>query len=268
MATVTSRDGTQIAYDVRGQGPAVVLIGGGIVDRSENAPLAAALAADYTVYNYDRRGRGLSGDTAPYALAREVEDIEALIEAAGGRAHLYGVSSGGALALEAGALGSMIDCLAVYEVPYDMSPEWPKRWRAYVEQLDEALSEDRRGDAFALFMRLTGATEEAIASARSAPWWADMEAIAHTLAYDARCLGTGQPSPEQLARVTRPTLVLTVDGYRDAGADAWILALDPAAEAITASIADAERRTVPGQGHVAEPDAIAATLIRFFGRSS
>src|SRR4051812_39127069 len=106
--TVTSKDGTSIAYDRRGSGPALILVGGGLVDRSENAPLAAELAAHFSLYNYDRRGRGESGDTQPYAPEREIEDLEALIAQAGGSAHLYGVSSGGALVLEAAAAGLAI----------------------------------------------------------------------------------------------------------------------------------------------------------------
>src|SRR5918996_2353811 len=123
MDRVTSQDGTSIAYDRQGSGPAVILVGGAFVDRSENAPLAAELAEGFTVYNYDRRGRGDSGDTPPYAVDREIEDIEALIAERGGSAHLYGISSGGALALEAAAAGVAIDRLAVYEVPYDMADD-------------------------------------------------------------------------------------------------------------------------------------------------
>jgi pimeloyl-ACP methyl ester carboxylesterase len=130
-----------------GSGPAVILVGGGLDDGSENAPLAPELAEHFTVLNYARRGRGDSGDTLPYALEREIEDIEALIAEAGGTAHLYGVSSGGALALEAAAAGIAVDRLAVYEVPYNMADDWPPRWRAYVEQLGAVLTEGRRGDA-------------------------------------------------------------------------------------------------------------------------
>ncbi|HEX8133411.1 MAG TPA: alpha/beta fold hydrolase, partial [Actinomycetes bacterium] len=136
MPKVTSKDGTSIAYHRQGAGPAVVLVGGGLVDpvtgragRWENAPLAAALAERFTVYNYDRRGRGDSGDTLPYAVDRELEDLQALLEEAGGSAFLYGVSSGGALALEAAAAGLPADRLAVYEVPYFVADEMLQRWR-------------------------------------------------------------------------------------------------------------------------------------------
>src|SRR5919106_5798448 len=115
MNRVTSKDGTSIAYDRLGSGPAVILVGGAFVDRSENAPLAAELAEGFTVYNYDRRGRGDSGDTLPYAVEREVEDIAAVIEAAGGSAHLYGTSSEAVLAMEAAASGLPIRKLAMWE---------------------------------------------------------------------------------------------------------------------------------------------------------
>jgi len=118
MGRVTSADGTAIAYERTGSGPAVILVGGGLDDGAENAPLAPELAERFSVYNYARRGRADSGDTPPYALEREIEDLDALIAEAGGSAHLFGASSGGALVLEAAAAGSAVDRAAVYEVPY------------------------------------------------------------------------------------------------------------------------------------------------------
>jgi hypothetical protein len=152
MSQVTSRDGTSIAYEQLGSGPALILVGGGLDDGSENAPLALELAENFAVCNYARRGRGDSGDTMPYSLEREIDDIEALVAAAGGTAHLYGVSSGGALVLEAAAAGTAVDKLAVYDVPYNMADDWPQRWRLYVEALEAVLAEGRRGDALELFM--------------------------------------------------------------------------------------------------------------------
>jgi pimeloyl-ACP methyl ester carboxylesterase len=262
---VTSKDGTSIAYDSQGSGPAVILVGGGLDDGTENAPLVPELAEHFTVYNYARRGRGLSGDTLPYAVEREIEDIEALIVEAGGGAHLYGVSSGGALALEAAAAGIAVDKLAVYEVPYNVADDWPQRWWEYVEELQAVLAEGRRGDALALFMRLAGSSEEDIAGASSSPFWPDLEALAHTLAYDAACLGDGQPPTARLARITRPTLVATGVDARLPGAAAWVLALDPAADEVAANIPNSERVTMEGQSHVADPKAVALVLERFFG---
>lgn len=261
---VTSQDGTSIAYERVGGGPAVILVGGGLVDRSENVPLAPVLAEHFTVYNYDRRGRADSGDTLPYAVEREIEDIEALIAEAGGSAHLYGVSSGGALAMEAAAAGLAVDKLAMYEVPYNISDDWPQRWREYVEKLGAVLADGRRGDAVELFMRLAGSPEEEIVGARGSTFWPALEAVAHTLAYDAACLGNGQPPTARLATITQPTLVATGVSARLPGAESWVLALDPAADAIAAGIPRAERQIIEGQGHVADPKAVAPVLERFF----
>jgi pimeloyl-ACP methyl ester carboxylesterase len=266
MNHVTSKDGTSIAYDRQGSGPAVILVGGAFVDRSDNTPLAAELAARFTVYNYDRRGRGDSGDTLPYALERELEDLQALIAQAGGSAYLYGASSGGGLALEAAAAGLAVDKLAVYEVPYDMADDGPQRWREYVQELEGLLAQGRRGDAAVLFMRLAGATEEMIAEAKSSPYWPGLEAIAHTLAYDAACMGDSRPPTARLARITRPALVATggasPDSFVGGGGDFF----DRAADAIAASIPQAERQVIAGQTHMVDPKVLAPVLERFFGQ--
>jgi pimeloyl-ACP methyl ester carboxylesterase len=263
MSRVTSKDGTSIAYDHQGSGAAVILVGGGLVDpatgragRAENAPLARALAERFTVYNYDRRGRADSGDTQPYALEREIEDLEALIAEAGGPAHLYGVSSGGALALEAAAAGLAVGRIGVYEVPYMIGEEAERRWGEYVERLGRALTEGRSGDAVELFMRVAGSSEEQIAGARSSPMWPSLEAIAHTLAYDAACLGDGRPPVARLAGITQPVLVAT------GGGDDFF---ERAADAIASSLPRAERLTLEGQSHVADPKAVSLVLQRFFG---
>jgi pimeloyl-ACP methyl ester carboxylesterase len=264
MNRVTSKDGTSIAYDREGSGPAVILVGGAFVDRSENASLATELAEQFTVYNYDRRGRGDSGDTLPYAVEREIGDIEALIAEAGGSAHLYGISSGGALALEAAAAGIGIDKLAVYEVPYNMADDGQQRQREYVEQLGAFLAEGRRGDAAELFMRVAGASEEMIAGAKDSPMWPGLEAIAHTLAYDAACMGDGQPATARLARIRRPTLVATGGGSPDSFVGGGGDFFGKAADAIAASIPQAERQTIEGQTHMVDPKALAPVLERFF----
>ncbi len=262
MGYVTSKDGTSIAYDRQGSGAAVILVGGALVDpatgragRAENQPLAAELADRFTVYNYDRRGRADSGDTPPYALEREVEDLQALIAQAGGRAHLYGVSSGGALALEAAAAGLAVDRLGVYEVPY-MLGGMSRPWRTYVEQLQTLLAEGRRGDAVELFMRLAGASDQDVVGARSSPVWPGLEAVAPTLAYDAACVGDGQPPTGRLAKITQPVLVLTGGGQDF---------FEQAADAVAASLPRAERLTLQGQSHVADPKVVAQVLGRFFG---
>ena len=254
MPRVTSRDGTSIAYDRQGAGPPLILVGGGLDAGSENAPLAAELADRFTVYNYARRGRGQSGDTGPYAVGRELEDLAALLGRAGGSAGVFGVSSGGMFALEAAAAGLAIRRLAVYEVPYDLGPEAAQRNQAYRERLRGLLAQGRRGDAVELFMRLAGAADEDVAEARGSPHWPGLEALAHTLAYDAACYGP--PPVDRLATITQPTLVLT-----GGGAEFFELAAD----AVAAALPSAERVVVEGQGHVADPRAVAAALQRFFG---
>jgi hypothetical protein len=263
MDHVTSADGTPIAYDAAGSGPALILVGGGLDDGSENAPLVPALAGRFTVYNYARRGRGESGDTPPYALDSEIEDLAALVDRAGGTAHLYGVSSGGALVLEAAAAGIATGRLAVYEVPYNLDPGWPARWRAYAEEVEAAVSEGRKSDALAAFMRVTGSPDAEIAGLRSTPYWPSMESLAHTLPYDAACLGDGRPPADRLARISQPTLVATGDAGDLPDAPPWVRALGPAADAIAAAIPLAERRTLAGQSHVADPEVVAPTLTRF-----
>jgi pimeloyl-ACP methyl ester carboxylesterase len=257
MDPVRSRDGTVIAYTRQGRGPALILVTGGLDDGSENAPLAAASASSFTAFSFNRRGRAASGDTPPYALEREIEDIDALIREAGGSAYLYGVSTGGALVLEGAAAGLAVDALAVYEVPYMTSGPAIQAWREYVGRLEVALAAGDRGQAGELFMRLAGSPEEQISEARNSPYWPGVEALAHTLAYDAACLGDGAPPTDRLATITQPTLVVT--GGRDE-------LFESAARAIEASMPHAERLVLQGQGHVVDPVAMASALTQFFGQ--
>jgi pimeloyl-ACP methyl ester carboxylesterase len=169
---------------------------------------------------------------------------------------LYGVSSGGALALEAAAAGLAIEKLAVYEVPYFIGGEASLRWRDYLTQLGAALADGRLGDALELFHRLTGFSEEDIAAARKSPFWPRAEALEHTLAYDAACVGDGHPPIARLAGISQPTLVATGDAAEF---------IAQAADAIAASIPNSKRQTLEGQGHVVDPKAIAPVLERFFG---
>ena len=268
MKYVTSKDGTRIAYEEVGDGPAVLLVGGGLDDGSENAPLAPALATQFTVYNYARRGRAGSGDTQPYALDREIEDIANLLEVTGGSAHAFGASSGGALVLEGVAAGLPIDTAAVYEVPYCLARDMADRARAYVAQLGPLLAEGRRGDALELFMWFAGSSTADIAQARESEWWPGLEAIAHTLAYDAACMGGFRPPTERLARIEQPVLVLT--GGCSPASQGGIGGLPPdffdqAADAIAAALPRSERLTLEGAGHMVDAKALAPVLGRFFG---
>ena len=212
MHRLTSRDGTSIAYTRQGTGPPVVLVGGGLDDGSENAPLAPELADHFTVFNYARRGRGDSGDTLPYALQREIEDLEAVIDAAGGHAHAFGASSGGALCLEAARRGVAIDRLAVYEVPFIVDGthapnpiDLPQRIAAMVER-------GQRGEAVKTFMRVVGVPAPFIGLMRVMPAWKKMTAVAHTLPYDLSIV-IGRQQGEPLAGgcyddVAQETLVI------------------------------------------------------------
>jgi pimeloyl-ACP methyl ester carboxylesterase len=267
MDRVTSKDGTSIAYEHEGRGPAVILVGGAIDDGSENAPLIPELAENFTVYNYARRGRGESGDTPPYTVEREIEDLQALIAEHGGSAHVFGASSGGGLALEAAAAGVAIDRLAVYEVPYAMAEDGPHWNRRDVPEVEELLADGRRGDVVELFMRTVGSSEEDIAGARGSPFWPALQALAHTLAYDAACMGDGPPPTARLARITQPTLVATGGGTPDAHAGGLPSGfMDRAADAIAASIPQAERQVIGGAGHMVDAKLVAPVLERFFGR--
>jgi hypothetical protein len=256
MGTVRSGDGTSIAYERRGSGPAVVLVGGGLDDGSENTPLAAELASAFTTYNYARRGRGHSGDTPPYSVGREIDDIAALIRIAGPPVHLFGASSGGMFALEACAAGLPVHRVAVYEVPYDTSDGAAARFGAYRSELDALLQAERRGDAVELFMRIAGAGDDAIASARNAPVWPQLERLAPTLPYDAALYGP--PPVARLAGISQAVLVAT------GGNDPFF---ETAADAVADALPRAERVTLTGQGHVADPAAMAGLLTRFFNET-
>jgi pimeloyl-ACP methyl ester carboxylesterase len=258
MSTVTSADGTTIAYERSGAGPALVLVDGAMCHRAAGPmrPLAAALQEHFIVYAYDRRGRGDSSDTPPYAVAREVEDLRAVIAAAGGRAHVYGISSGAALAMATAAAGRLghgveVTKLALYEPPFIAEAGDGARAKEYTERLTDLLDAGRRGDAVALFMAHVGLPEQAIAGMRAQPGWAGLEAIAPTLAYDDRVLGDGPPRD-----VAVPTLVLS------GGASPHFLR--SAAAATAEAIPGAEHRTLDGQTHDVAPDALAPVLVEFF----
>lgn len=256
MGNVTSKDGTTIAFDLLGEGPPVVLVCGGSVDRTSNAPLATLLASTFTVYNYDRRGRGDSGDTAPYAVEREVEDIGAVIAAAGGLACLYGTSSGAALALEAAASGLPIEKLALWEVPYILEGR-PRPPADTAKIYTDLVAAGRRGDAAEYFMaKVVGMPAEFVAEARNAPWWPSQEALAHTLAYDATVMGDYSLPTQRAASVKVPTLVM--DGGASFG---W---MGETANALAKVIPHAERRTLEGQEHNVAPEAMALVLTEFF----
>ena len=263
MKTVTSKDGTTIAFDQSGRGPALVLVGGMFEQRamdSETARLAALplLGQHFTVYHYDRRGRGDSTDTQPFAVEREIEDIAALIDAAGGSAYLFGISSGAALAMEAAVkLGAKVKKLAMYEAPYNDDAEGRRAWKEFRQQLADTLAAGRRAEAVGLFMTLLGVPADQLAGMREYPMWPMWEAIAPTIAYDAAALGEEAAVPTQrAARVAAPTLIL------DGGASYPFM--HATAAALANAIPQAQHRTLEGQTHEVSVEVLAPVLIEFF----
>jgi pimeloyl-ACP methyl ester carboxylesterase len=259
MPTVTSADGTTIAYEHAGSGPALVLVDGAMCYRGAGpmGPLAALLQDTFTVHTYDRRGRGESSDTLPYAVTREVEDLQALIARAGGEACLYAISSGAALALATAAAGSGITKLALYEPPFMAEVEDGARIEEYTERLHELLDAGRNGDAVALFMRNVGIPDQAVAGIRAQPGWAMLEAIAPTLAYDDELLAGGNVPRDLASTIAVPALVLA-GGASPHG-------LQQAAKATADALPAAEHRTLDDQTHDVDPENLAPVLAEFFG---
>jgi pimeloyl-ACP methyl ester carboxylesterase len=258
MAQVTSKDGTTISYEKSGKGPVVVLVGGILGDRSQQAPLAALLAEHFTVFNYDRRAHGQSGDTPPYAVERELEDLEAMINEAGGSAFVYGTSGCAVLALEAAAHGvaPKMKKLAMWEPPYIVDDSRPPAPPDYQEQLTELLAAGRRGDMVELFFtKAVGLPAEFVTQMRQSPFWSFQEAMAHTLVNNAMIMGNFSIPAERVSTVNIPILVI------DGGETPW---LSHAAQAVAEILPNAERRTLTGQPHNVAPEAIAPVLIEFF----
>ena len=261
MDILSSHDGTTIAYDKLGEGPPLVLVDGALTVHSSGSgsELAKLLAPHYTVYGFDRRGRGESGDTPPYAVDREIDDIEALIDHAGGSAFLYGHSSGGPLAMQAAIrLGGKVRKIAMYEPPYNNDPGVQESWSQYLRQLKQALAEHRRGDAVALFLRFVGTPAEQVDGMRRAPFWPGLEAVAPTLAYDhAAILGEPWSVPTELAaRVPVPALVMA--------GDASLPFMPDAARVLSQAIPRGQLRTLEGQTHEVNPGVLAPVLVDFF----
>ncbi|HEX6231414.1 MAG TPA: alpha/beta hydrolase [Actinomycetota bacterium] len=260
MDSVRSEDGTEIAFERTGEGPPLVMVGGALSDRSAAAPLAALLAPDLTVFAYDRRGRGDSGDTPPYAVEREVEDLEAVIGEAGGSASVLGHSSGAVLSLEAAARGAPVTKLALYEPPFIVDHGRPPTPEDYLARLEDLLAAGERGAAVEYFLRVgPRVPEEALAGMRGSPAWPGLERLAHTLPYDVRILGdgtSGRPLPAgRWASVAVPTLVMV-------GGDSppW---QRTSARGLAEILPDARYRALAGQTHAFEPAVLAPVLLGF-----
>ncbi len=260
MDTVSSPDGTTIAYDTQGEGPAVILVDGTLTVHSSGSgsELAKLLAPHFTVYCFDRRGRGGSGDTPPYAVDREIDDIEAIIDRAGGSPFLYdhpSVAPAHAGGRQARRQGRQV---AMYEPPYNNDPGAQESWSQYLAQLRVALAEGRRGDAVALFMRFVGTPAEQVDGMRREPFWPGLEAVAPTLAYDhAAILGEPWSVPRGLAaRLSVPVLVMA--------GDAGLPFMPDAARVLSQAIPQGQLRTLEGQTHVVDPAVLAPVLVEFF----
>lgn len=257
--TVESADGTSIAYERVGSGPALVFVDGALCHRGFGScrSLANLLADRFTVYFYDRRGRGESGDTAPYAPEREYEDLAAMIGAAGGNAAVAGFSSGAALALQAGAAGVPMRAIAAYEAPYIGLKPVKGTTPDYLAHLTQLIETGDRGGAVGFFMvKMVGGPFFLPAMMRLFPKvWKQLKSVAHTLPYDAAVMGDFE-APESLARISVPTLVM---GGGKAKAD-MVTAVNDVADRVPGSV----RKTLPGQTHQVKDEAIAPELAAFF----
>jgi pimeloyl-ACP methyl ester carboxylesterase len=257
VTSVTSKDGTEIAFDRTGKGPALILVSGALSHRGalDGNPLVAALSKHFTVYVYDRRGRGDSTNRQPYAVEREIEDLDALVGHAGGSANLFGVSSGAALAMQAAAeLGpTKVPKLALYDPPYGQERA---AFANQKQRVNELVKSGKPGDAAAFFLTAIGTPPEAIDGMKRSGEWDAIEKLDFTLAYDYEVLGNGAV-PEAVARaVTVPVLVLTGEK-----SPPFIL---PAADRIAELIPRAQRKTLAGQTHQVNAEVTAPLLIGFF----
>jgi pimeloyl-ACP methyl ester carboxylesterase len=251
MATVKSVDGTQIAFDQTGAGPALVLVVGAFSDRASTTTLTSRLASTFTVYEYDRRGRGDSGEAGPYSIQREVEDLAAVVGQARGSAYLFGHSSGGALVLEAAAGGVAVRAITVYEPPYTEGPS-----DEFAARLAVMAAAGRKSDAVEAFLSLMGTPAAVLEQMKAGPHWQHMESFAHTLAYEVGLCNNGTVPVDRLAKISVPTLALA-----GGSSPAWAR---EGASAIAAAAPKGHARVLEGQGHGAADDVLAPVLTEFF----
>lgn len=266
MHTLISKDGTTIAYDKTGQGPALILVAGAFSYRKfpGQVQLAKLLSGQFTVYNYDRRGRGDSSDTQPYAVEREYEDLQAMIDAAGGSAYVWGLSSGAVLALQAAARGASITKLALHEPPFIVDAADPKPPENFVHRVNELTRANERAETIKYFMtKGMGAPSFVVSMMRMMPGvWSNLLAVAHTLPYDAALLDgfmAGKALPASLwSTVTMPTLVL--EGIESPAS------LRHAAQALAVALPNARLQSKKGLGHTKKLQAklISKELASFF----
>jgi pimeloyl-ACP methyl ester carboxylesterase len=265
MKTAISKDGTVIAYEQVGEGRPLILVDGALCGRGFGPMpvLASLLARHFSVIYYDRRGRGDSSDTTPHAPEREIEDLKALVDVAGGSVGLYGCSSGAALALRAAGSGLRVNRLALYEPPFVVDDSRTPIPADYVEQLKALLAADRRGDMIKLFMRTVGVPAAFIVLMRLMPVWPKLKAVAHTLPYDftiMRGAQSGKPLPAELTTLAGsikvPVLVMCGGKSPE-----WMY---NAGQATAAEIPGAAFRVLEGQTHNISAAAMAPALLEFF----
>jgi pimeloyl-ACP methyl ester carboxylesterase len=263
MSTVTSADGTTIAYETLGRGPALILVDGAMCSRDFGPArgLAAALADSYTVYLYDRRGRGESGNTLPWSPQREIEDLAALLAATGGTAFLVGVSSGAVLAADAANRLPGITKLALYEPPFIVDDTREPRPDDFVAETEALIARGDRSGALKKFMRHVGMPGALLAVMPLLPPWRKLKLVAPTLPYDLRILGDtgrGVPlDPDRWALVSAPAIVL------DGGKSPQYMR--NAAKALAEALPKAEYRTLPGQTHMVKAAVLAPAVKQFLG---
>jgi pimeloyl-ACP methyl ester carboxylesterase len=260
---VVSKDGTSIAYDREGRGPALILIVGALCSRAlgPSVKLAPLLAGQFTVFSYDRRGRGESGDSAPYRVEREIEDLEALIAEAGGSALVFGHSSGAVLGLKAAAQGLPIRKLAIYEAPLVVDRTRPSMQDDWA-QIRNHLTQGRRGEALRVFLKTVGLPAFVVAIMRLFPVWSKLERVAHTLAYDGAItegFQTGEPlSASVWSNVTIP--VLAIAGGKS---PVW---MQNGMRALASTLSNAEHCTLDGQTHDVSAKVLEPVLEEFLAR--
>ncbi|GKU80079.1 alpha/beta fold hydrolase [Paenibacillus sp. L3-i20] len=266
MYTIISKDGTEIAYEKQGNGPAVVLVASALADHMGASQLAEHLAKNFTVYNYDRRGRGNSSNTLPYDVGREVEDIEAIINEAGGEVSLFGSSSGAVLALEAASkLGNKVTKLFMYEPPFIINDSRPPVPADYVQHLNNLIEAGKRSEAVEYFMiAAAGVPAEFVEYMKMDPSWQAMEGLAHTLAYDGLVMGTtqqGNSLPANKWNVEAKAMVMTGENSSPFFHDA--------AKALSELLSNVEHSTLSGQDHAAimmAPAELAEAITEFLNK--
>jgi len=266
MPRTVSRDGTAIAFDRLGEGQPLILVDGALCSRAFGPmpALAPLLARHFAVYLYDRRGRNESGDTLPYAVEREIDDLQSMIDVAGGSAFVYGISSGAALALEAARRGLRITKLALYEAPFIVDASRPPQPPDFLARLEQAVRSNRRSDAVKMFLQLVGVPKIATMVMPIIPAWSKLKAAAHTLPYDITIVAANQQGrplgADVYSSVSVPTLVL--DGGKS---PAWIR---NGMRALANAVPSAVYQTIPGQTHNVKAASLAPALIAFFNASA